>query len=144
LQPKAGDHPRISGNPTRGALTMQTLIAGAVIIAVVAGLIWILSGTPSLRQSTQELVVPVRSSAGDPTPEPRTLEIITVLARDAIPAIMNPNFVSGEKAHAQMQPHSQVIGLSINGDYRAYSTAHLNSHEVVNDTVGGVPVAVTW
>jgi hypothetical protein len=123
---------------------MQTILVGAIIIGALGALIWFMSGNPAFRQSAQEVVVPVRSSADGPTPEPRTLEIVTVLARDAIPAIMNPNFVSGDEAHAQMQPRSQVIGLSINGDHRAYSTAHLNSHEVVNDTVGGVPVAVTW
>ena len=39
---------------------------------------------------------------------------------------------------------SRVIGVSINGDHRAYSTAQLSSHEVVNDTVGGLPIVVTW
>lgn len=37
-----------------------------------------------------------------------------------------------------------VIGVSINGQSRAYSVYLLNSHEVVNDTVGGIPVAITW
>lgn len=123
---------------------MRTILMGAIIIAVLGVGIWFLAGNFTFRQSAQEVVVPERSSADESTPEPRNLEIVTVLARDAIPAIMNPTFVSGDEAHAQLQPRSQVIGLSINGDHRAYSTAHLNSHEVVNDTVGGVPVAVTW
>ncbi len=43
-----------------------------------------------------------------------------------------------------MRPEELVLGLSINGDHRAYSLPFLSSHEIVNDTVGGVPVAVTW
>lgn len=38
----------------------------------------------------------------------------------------------------------RVIGLVVNGTSRAYPLQVLNVHEVVNDTVGGVPVAVTF
>ena len=37
-----------------------------------------------------------------------------------------------------------VIGVSIDGDHRAYSVPHLSRHEIVNDVVGGRPIAVTW
>jgi len=37
-----------------------------------------------------------------------------------------------------------VIGLSINGDHRAYPINILSTHEIVNDVVGGQLVAVTW
>ena len=43
-----------------------------------------------------------------------------------------------------MEPDEHVLGLSINGDHRAYSLRMLSSHEIVNDVVGGVPVAATW
>ena len=80
-----------------------------------------------------------------PTPTPaRSLDIRTVLPKDAIPAILNPIFVSGAEADAQMVPQDLVIGVSIDGDHRAYSTSQLSSHEVVNDTVGGRPIVVTW
>ena len=36
------------------------------------------------------------------------------------------------------------MGVSINGEHRAYGTAFLSSREIVNDTVGGRPIAVTW
>ena len=38
----------------------------------------------------------------------------------------------------------QVQGLSVNGDNRAYPIRMLSRHEIVNDVVGGEPVAVTW
>ena len=109
---------------------------------VVAGLLTQLPGTPVWRLLNPTLTVTVASPGAGA--EPAELEIVTVLRRDAIQAILDPTFVSGDEAAAQMVPTSRVIGLSINGDHRAYSTAQLSSREVVNDTVGGVPVAVTW
>lgn len=79
-----------------------------------------------------------------PVPAPRTVRIITIIPRDAIPAILEPRFVSGEEAESLMSPSERVIGVSINGDHRAYSIPTLSRHEVVNDVVGGAPVAVTW
>ena len=75
--------------------------------------------------------------------EPR-YDIITVLGYDAIPAILNPEFAAATEAEEWMAPSEQVIGLSVNGDHRAYSIPLLSRHEIVNDTVGGKPVAVTW
>jgi hypothetical protein len=70
--------------------------------------------------------------------------IYTVLPVGAIPAITQPQFLSGDKASAQMSPDEPVIGIIVNGDVRAYSTWHLDAHEIVNDTIGGTPLAVTW
>lgn len=70
--------------------------------------------------------------------------IYTVLPLGAIPAITQPEFLSGDKASAQMSPDEPVIGIIVAGDVRAYSTWHLDAHEIVNDTIGGTPLAVTW
>ncbi|PKB71869.1 MAG: hypothetical protein BZY87_03280 [SAR202 cluster bacterium Io17-Chloro-G6] len=72
------------------------------------------------------------------------LKIVTVLGRDGIPAILDPVFASRAEALAQMDPSERVLGVSINGDHRAYPLNLLSRHEVVNDTVGGIPIAVTW
>ena len=45
---------------------------------------------------------------------------------------------------AEWQDEEEVIGVLLNGDARAYPTRLLSLHEVVNDTVGGQPIAVTW
>ena len=63
--------------------------------------------------------------------------------KDGIPSIDNPAF----KAVAEVTDLSAtepVIGLAINGDARAYPLRILTWHEIVNDTVGGVPVSVTY
>ena len=62
--------------------------------------------------------------------------------KDGIPSIDNPVFepiVETEFADDEL-----IIGLEINGDARAYPYAILNWHEIVNDTVGGEAVAVTY
>ncbi len=63
--------------------------------------------------------------------------------RDGIPPIDEPFFV--EAAHAiELSPQSPVIALEIAGDARAYPLEVLTRHEIVNDIVGGAPVAVTF
>ncbi len=71
-------------------------------------------------------------------------QISHVLPKDAIQAIFDPRMITTVLAFNQYRDTDLVIGVSINGDHRAYNVAHLSSHEVVNDVVGGQPVAVTW
>ena len=72
------------------------------------------------------------------------LEIVTLLPRDGIPAIDNPEFLSVEEADSEYAPDELVIGVNYDGDARAYSIPFLSGHEIVNDTVGGRKIAVTW
>ena len=71
-------------------------------------------------------------------------QILTVLPRDAIPAIDNPEFESVAEANESYDEDELILGVEFNGDARAYSVPLLSSHEIVNDTVGGVKIAVTW
>lgn len=43
-----------------------------------------------------------------------------------------------------LQPDSRVVGVTLNGQSRAYPIGVLNWHECVNDVLGGVPIAVTY
>lgn len=72
------------------------------------------------------------------------LEIVTLLGFDAIRAILEPEFVDAAQADEWLADDVPVIGVSINGDSRAYTVPMLSAHEIVNDVVGGEPVAVTW
>lgn len=71
-------------------------------------------------------------------------EILTALPRDAIPAIDDPKFVSVDEADESYGEDELILGVEFNGDARAYSVPLLSSHEIVNDMVGGVKIAVTW
>ncbi len=74
----------------------------------------------------------------------RDLKIVTLLPQDAIPAILDPTFLDAEEAWDQYLPDEPVLGVSINGEHKAYSIPYLSSREIVNDEVGGVAIAVTW
>ena len=63
--------------------------------------------------------------------------------RDGIPSIEQPKFVSAANANF-MRPTDRVIGITINGESRAYPINILNWHEIVNDQIRGVPVSVTY
>ena len=64
--------------------------------------------------------------------------------RDGIPSIDNPRFVTVADADAILDDNSPVVQIEVNGDQRAYPLEILTWHEIVNDVVGGVPVAVTF
>ena len=62
--------------------------------------------------------------------------------RDGIPPIDDPQFVPvAEAALAAPEP---VIALKVGDDARAYPLSVLIWHEIANDTIGGMPVAVTY
>lgn len=64
-------------------------------------------------------------------------------AKDGIPSIDKPLFKLVADEH-QLAPNEPVIGVEIAGDARAYPLRILIWHEIVNDTVGNLPVAVTY
>lgn len=80
------------------------------------------------------------------------------IGKDAIRAIDDPLFVApddprlmerGQRRYRsgggpKTSDDIKVIGYVVNGDARAYPTTLLNSHELVNDRVGGKPVTVGW
>ena len=64
--------------------------------------------------------------------------------KDGIPAIDDPSFVD-VAAETRLTDREPVITLEIAGQVpRAYPIRYLMWHEIVNDAVGGVPVAVTF
>ncbi len=64
--------------------------------------------------------------------------------RDGIPPLDNPQFESIEEADTWLEDVQPVVALEINGAARAYPLAILTWHEIANDTLGGVPVSVTF
>ena len=70
-------------------------------------------------------------------------QIRYVIPRDQIPSIDAPKFVAPSEA-AWLKDVEPVVSLDIDGDARAYPLQILTWHEIVNDTVGGVPVSVTF
>jgi hypothetical protein len=63
---------------------------------------------------------------------------------DGIPAIDFPRFESAAQAADWLEPQSPVLAVVIDGAARAYPLAILIWHEVVNDVLNDVPIAVTF
>lgn len=63
--------------------------------------------------------------------------------KDGIPALNTPKFVTVKLA-TYLKPKDKVIGVSINGDHRAYPIKILNYHEIVNDNVGSTPIVISF
>jgi hypothetical protein len=64
--------------------------------------------------------------------------------KDGIPAIDAPKFESLDDARTWLADEAPVIALVVDGTARAYPLAILTWHEIVNDSLGGVPVVVTF
>ena len=65
-----------------------------------------------------------------------------IISRGDIPAIVNPTYVSADKA--SIDDSTWVLGVVINGQARAYSLNLLNLHEIVNDIIDTTSSAAVW
>jgi Protein of unknown function (DUF3179) len=66
-------------------------------------------------------------------------------SKDGIPAIDRPRYVPASKASQTfLEGADRVIALVVNGKKKAYPIKILNWHEIVNDSIGGRRVVVTF
>lgn len=63
--------------------------------------------------------------------------------KDGIPAIDDPRFNAASTVE-DLGSQEPVIAVTIGGETRGYPLRILTWHEIVNDTVGGQPVSVTY
>jgi hypothetical protein len=63
--------------------------------------------------------------------------------KDGIPALNSPKFLAGSEAD-YMRSDDRVIGVTHESQSRAYPLKVLNYHEIVNDRLGNLPIAVTY
>jgi hypothetical protein len=125
--------------------------SGSIIAFILIGVVIVALFLPQIRQASLKLrsetitLDTTNAAADQGVPNSlATLDIITILGKDGIPAILDPRFVTVEQAQGNMKPQERVLGVSINGESRAYPLNLLSRHEIVNDTVGAKAVAVTW
>lgn len=67
-----------------------------------------------------------------------------LIPRGWIQPLNSPKFTTVDQAADFMADEEPVIVLEHGGEARIYSTWFLDGHEIVNDTVAGTPLAVTW
>ena len=64
---------------------------------------------------------------------------------DGIPPLENPAHAPADDPLADyLEDDERVIGVSINGEHRAYPLRIINAHELANDVLGGEPLSLTW
>jgi len=64
--------------------------------------------------------------------------------RDGIPPIDDPKPVALASGDRFLTPHEPVIAVQVGGQARAYPEQILVWHEIVNDDLGGIPIAVSY
>lgn len=64
--------------------------------------------------------------------------------RDGIPSIDKPEFVSIKQASDWLDAREPVISVQVNGQAKAYPLQILMYHEIVNDSIAGEPISVTF
>lgn len=63
-------------------------------------------------------------------------------ARDGIPSIDNPRFLTIGQAEGELADSDPILGVEIDGVSRAYPVAIMNWHEIVNDEINGVEMKI--
>ena len=65
-----------------------------------------------------------------------------LLPRDAITPIYEPEFVPA--GGVDWSARTQVIGVAMGDEAKAYPVSYLNGREMVIDEIDGIPIVVTW
>ncbi len=73
-----------------------------------------------------------------------TIPIIPDVPKDAIPPLDSPAYDSTTISDEWLKDDDIVLAVVINDDARAYPLKIMNWHEIVNDTIGGKEVTVTF
>ena len=128
-------------------------LAGLALLATATALVFV-----TVRAESDSDDIPRRWTQEFPKADftKRAVPVSEILSggppRDGIPAIDDPVFqparqVARPDNHASavhVGPREPVIRVAINGDLRAYPLSVLMWHEIVNDEIGGTPIAVTF
>ncbi|MBT2401517.1 DUF3179 domain-containing protein [Streptomyces sp. ISL-100] len=115
------------------------VIGGVVVLLVGGGVL----GWQAISDRPSE-TVPAVQPGQDPSLE--TLAGAAVSGgpgKDGIPSVDRPRFVAARDADF-LEGDEPVFGLEYRGEVRAYPQQVLVWHEIVNDTVAGEPLAVTY
>lgn len=122
-------------------------MVATLLVAIIGGIVaWSFLNTSSIGSYSNQQKSPASDNSDQETKAIVPLDQIVSGGppRDGIPSIDNPKFVSIQDASKFLQGADLVIGISVNGDARAYPLQILVWHEIVNDLVGGTPVVVTY
>jgi hypothetical protein len=83
------------------------------------------------KEGVKYLVHPSKIQSGGPPP-------------DGIPSIDDPRFVSANEASRWIADNELVMAILYKGVSRVYPIQIMVWHEIVNDTIAGDPILITW
>lgn len=125
----------------RRVIAGLAFMAGAVLLLVVTS--WAFAPAERVDTGASEIDVDPREvynpvTAGESLPD----GFRQLLPRDGIQPIYDPSFTAA--SGVDWPADTQVIGVSAEGEAKAYPVSVLNRHEMVNDFIAGDPILVTW
>ncbi|HAV76526.1 MAG TPA: hypothetical protein DCX53_04140 [Anaerolineae bacterium] len=144
---------------------MKTLTRSFILFALIAGACAPVSTSTPTQESSKEVVVPPTNApapvidSNEPPPRGAESEFSTdftqhsipysdILSggppKDGIPAVDVPKYVPISEADEWLKPIEPVISIEVDGQARAYPLQILMWHEIVNDTLNGEPLTVTF
>ena len=68
------------------------------------------------------------------------------IRRDTFPVFDHPKMLTVAEADkgGAILPRDAVIGIAHGSEARAYPVTVMGNHELGNDTIDGIPIAITW
>ena len=111
----------------------RLLVIAMVALLLVGAYVVIAPGpaNPTPKLGNQQIIPADEIVSGGPPP-------------DGIPPIDHPIFIGAADASFLSDQGDWVIGLHYRGEAKAYPLQIMVWHEIVNDVVGGMPIAVTY
>jgi hypothetical protein len=97
---------------------------------------------PAISSAPANPVAPSPTPLTNPRVEVPDVFVNWLLPWDGIRPIYDPQFAGA--AEAALDDDELVIGISIDGEAKAYPISVLRSREMVNDELAGIPILVTW
>ena len=126
------------------------LLAAGSILALVVGPSLAGAQTQTQPQTQTRPQSAPSAARQNERPEPQVAMVVDgdpvmkLLPRDAIESVDDPIMVPAAAADSFMRDEEMILGVYAGKQARAYSTWHLDRHEIVNDRLGETPIAATW
>lgn len=99
-------------------------------------------GEPDATSQATPDTAPATSPPTTTIPTEPVYRYSQLLPRDAILPVYVPEFVTADAA--PLDDSELVLAIEIDGQAKAYPIIVLNSREMVNDELAGVPILATW
>ena len=151
MHPDSDDDSRAKNELIRPRLSKGAVVFGVLVTAATLGLagarMWS-SGMFEVEADSVDEPLPITVAAPKPQSEasPQKPKLSIKTKRGAFAAIVDSPIAAKEDLSTLIRDEDFVIGVEINGESRAYAmnTLSIPERHIVNDTLGGEPIAVTW